>query len=281
MMSRDGLDFITETVDSVSADGTIIPVRVTRLKVMNKDGTHPVIIDAYGGFQHPAGFYPAFSPTGYEFLKRGGILAGAALRGGNEFGPDWHKAAALSNKEKTLDDLIGAADHLAQIGYTQSKKIILRGTSNGGFVVAAAGLRSPKSFGLIVGFNGVQDMLNKEIYDPRFGFGWSYEYGDSRLPDVRNYLAKISPVTVADTAQSAPHFLIMIGENDSRVNPFHSYRLGATLFANQNLAPGQVQISTVKNSGHWHQAPAYQNAIGWRVQTVMWTTIYDFVGWQL
>lgn len=275
MMTKDGLEYVSHYQDITSADGTVLPIRITHLKTLKKDDKNPVFMDVYGGFGYTT-FYPRYSVILADFLSRGGIIVDPAIRGGNEFGEAWHKAAMKKNKSATLEDLIATSEYLISNNYSSAQKIILTGSSNGGFVVAAAALKSPNSFGLVIPVNGVHDLLKKEDLDKNFSLGWSDEYGDSRQPKAHEYLTEISPVELATSTSNLPKFLIINGRQDSRVNPAHSFKLATALSENY---PDQVLMTSVNNSGHWNQSVKYQGLIGWRVNVVIWTTIYNFLGW--
>jgi prolyl oligopeptidase PreP (S9A serine peptidase family) len=276
MMTMNGKVYESFFVETASADGTKIPLRITKLKDLPKDGTAPVFMNIYGGFKLTNGFYPSYDPLTADFLSRGGILADPAVRGGNEFGPAWSTVASQHNKVKTLEDVIAVSQYMVAQSYTQPRRVIISGTSNGGMVVAATALHSPKDFGLVIAVNGVQDLLRKEVMDAKFENGWASEYGDSRKPEDYPFLYAISPVEQSTMAKESPKFLILQGRNDSRVNPGHSFKLDATL---NEADPNEVRMTSINNSGHWMASPDYQGWIGWRTLVVQWTTIYDFLGW--
>lgn len=274
MLTSKGVVYESRIEEVRSKDGTMIPVRITHRKDL-QDRANPVYMNIYGGFETATGFYPSFSTITADFLARGGILVDPAVRGGNEFGTRWSKIATKHAKIKTLEDVVATARYLVRKKYTTPDKVIIYGASNGGMVVAASALLSPKDFGLAIALNGVQDLLRKEVLDAEFGEGWKSEYGDSRTDADQPYLAKISPVEQAARPKQGPKILIFNGRNDSRVNPTHSYKLNAALVA----ASGQVNMTSINNSGHWMNSIAYQGLIGWRVNTIQWTAIYDHLGW--
>lgn len=277
MLSYDGIDYQSTIRWAKSQDGTQFPVRLTYRKDLNLDGNNPSLIYGYGGF-NSAGYLNAVNNRmDTFFIKNGGIIAGPALRGGNEFGINWNKAAQFSNKYKTMQDFAATSELLQQNGFSGAKKIAIQGWSNGGFVVAATGLMFPDHFGLIVSGNGVNDQYRKEVLDAKFGLGWSFEYGDSRLPEPNLYMEKTSPVYLAQKATDYPYYLIFNGRNDTRVNPAHSFKLAHALL-DHGLQPDKVNLISIKNSGHWVTSIGYQTIIAWRAQTYLWTYIFDHLG---
>ncbi len=276
MLTTDTIEFNTEVIEVRSQDGVDVPVRLTYRKDLVRNGKNPALIESYGGFDRSVFFDPEFDAMNLEFIKRGGIHVGPALRGGNEFGPRWHKAAMFDQKINTMNDLIATARYLSTSQWSQLDLIVSMGTSDGGYTVASAALLAPDAFGLVIPINGVHDQLKKETLDPRFGPGWAYEYGDARDPKVAAYLTSLASVELAPTAPSKPAFFVVNGRNDSRVNPVHSFKLA------EGLSEGNadVKMTSVQNAGHWGSSAVYQDIIGWRFNVVIWTTIFDHIGWQ-
>jgi prolyl oligopeptidase PreP (S9A serine peptidase family) len=275
LLTVGGVQYVSELVEYPSIDGTMIPMRIVRRKDLPRNGKNPVFMKVYGGFNLTGSIDTAYEGMNLEFVSRGGILAAPALRGGNELGPDWHEAGMLKNKINTMRDLIAASRYLKKQKWSTGSKIATSGASNGGFVVASAGLLSAKDFGLVIPIAGVHDQINKEVLDYRFD-GWVGEWGDSRIAEDRAYMIKTSPVELAKT-KPIPKTLLLVGQYDSRVNPFNSYRLAETLRL-RNKAGKRMFLYQVKNSGHWLQSATYQDLIGWRVNSVMWTSIFDTFG---
>jgi prolyl oligopeptidase PreP (S9A serine peptidase family) len=277
-MTTPGGHFVSEVVQYPSFDGTMIPMRLTHRKDLVLDSTNPVYVDVYGGFYSTGYIDPYFSPPIAEFMRRGGVYAAPALRGGNELGEAWHQAATLQNKPVTMKDMIAGVQWLVANHWTQANLICSHGTSNGGLTVASSGLLAPSAFGLVIPASGVDDLLHKESYDPEFGPGWNYEYGDSRNAPDAAWLKTISPVVLAEDSKAAPKFLVMVGLDDSRVNPQHSFDLTEAL---KLALPNDTGIfmDGVDHSGHWLESPSYQDVIGWHSQVVEWTFVFDQVGW--
>ncbi|MBC7752978.1 MAG: S9 family peptidase [Moraxellaceae bacterium] len=276
----DGVQLKSKIVDVIARDGVAVPMRITYRENLAQNGNNPVLFQVYGGFS-VAGYMndrAENNPMLIDFLKKGGIYAAPALRGGNEFGEKWHQAALLSNKKITMLDLIDSARWMVSQNWTIPQKIIITGTSNGGLTVASAALLSPQDFGLVIPFAGVHDLLRKDSWDSEFE-GWSFEYGKSSDEKAKVWLKEISPVILAEKVNSAetiPQFLIITGKNDSRVNPKHSYELAEILI--KNSSQKEIYLSAINNAGHYLSSVYYQNWIGWRAQVLAWTYIYDFAG---
>lgn len=277
MMTVDGKEYETVFSGAISKDGAEIPYRITKLKDLALDGSHPILMKPYGAHGAGDAFYGGNTAFSVDFLSRGGIIVIPAARGGNEYGEKWHDDGRLRNKHHTFEDVIAVAEKLVTDKLTEPRKIILMGGSAGGLAVASSALLAPKAFGLVISNNGALDLLRKDELDPRTRGTWSYEYGDPKDPDNAEYLAGISPVELAKKAtDDIPQFLLINGRVDTRVNSGHTFRLYAALMANH---PDKVRMISTNNSGHWSYAPSYQGLIGWRSQVVIWTTIYDYLGW--
>lgn len=278
MMSDGGVDYVTEIAEVTSADGRKLPMRFTRRQDAAADGRRPVYIESYGGFENEGYINPSHNPLIADFLRRGGIHAAPALRGGNEFGHQWWLDGKGENKIKTVEDLVASADWLVAKKWTSPERIVSAGASNGGLVVAAAALKSPKSFGLAIPLAGVHDLPARDALDPRFG--WNSEYGDPAKEADLAWMRRFSPVDLARQAGRPPAFLVIAGRNDSRVNPDHSYRFVETLLG-AGTPPDRVRLVDLKNAGHWLNSTGYQDLIGWRAEVVRWTMIYDHLGMRI
>lgn len=277
MMSFDGVDFTSAIHWATSKDGTRIPVRLTYRKDLKRDGKNGLLIYGYGGFMS-AGYMNSFNAKmDAQFIKNGGIIAGPALRGGNEFGKKWHESAMFENKHKTMEDFVATAKLVHAMELSSPAITAIQGWSNGGFLVSATGLLYPDIIGIVVSGNGVNDQLRKEALDAQFGDGWAYEYGDSRKPGVLAYLKKWSPVFRAQMPSPTPHMLFMNGRNDSRVNMAHSLKIAHAL-KHHSTTPDNVHLVSLPNSGHFMTTVQYQNTIAWKAQTLIWTFLYDKMG---
>lgn len=277
MMSFDGVNYTSAIHWAASKDGTKIPVRLTYRKDLPRNGQNPLLIYGYGGFMS-AGYMNSFNAKmDAFFIKNGGIIAGPALRGGNEFGKRWHEAAVFEKKFKTMEDFVATALLVHGMDLSAPKITAIQGWSNGGFVTSATGLLYPNVIGIVVSGNGVNDQLRKEVLDAAFGLGWAYEYGDSREPKVRSYIKGWSPVYLAQLAQPTPVMLFMNGRVDSRVNMAHSLKIAHAL-KTYSTTPENVNLISIPNSGHFMTSVSYQNTIAWKSQTLIWTFLYDAMG---
>lgn len=257
-----------------SADGELIPARITHKKGLMINGSNPVYMEAYGGFMLAGYLAPVKSKMALQFIKRGGIAVGTGVRGGNERGRSWYEAGVGKNKINTSLDLIGIANGLVERGYTQASKITVTGTSNGGYVVASAGRLSPESFGLVIPVNGVQDQLDFSSLD-RWGMGWEDDYLNPYSGKNFPYNFARSPLEVKFQNQLGAEFLIVNGEFDSRVNKVHSYKLKALIDDN---APGKSILLSVDKAGHWPTSTYLIDSIGIHTSSIVWAKIFDVSG---
>lgn len=276
LMTANGVTYTTHTVQVKSADGTDVPMRLTHRADLTANGNAPVLLESYGGFNIVGHIDPAYNGVTREFLRRGGIYAGPALRGGGEFGPEWHAQGQRARKINTMNDLIACARWFVTNAWSRAELITSTGTSNGGLTVASAGLLAPDAFGLVIPVSGVLDMLGKERLDPRTD-GWAYEYGRSDEAEIRPSLLRLSPLELARRVKP-PTFFIVEGRSDTRVNFVHSLKLAAALerFGGRHSS---IWLNSVPNSGHWLRSRTYQNMIAWRVESTVWTEIFDRAGW--
>lgn len=258
-----------------SADGELIPARLTHKKDLLMTGSIPVYMDAYGGFMLQGYLAPVTSKLRLEFIKRGGIVVGTGIRGGSERGYAWYAAAAGKNKIKTSQDLIAIAQGLIDRGYTQAKKIVVTGTSNGGYVVSSAGRMAPEAFGLVIPMNGVQDQLDFSTLD-RWGIGWEDDYTNPYTAKNFSFIMERGPLEVKfQAAGSGAEFLVINGEQDTRVNKVHSYKLKAVLDDNE---PGKSVLFSVDHAGHWATSTYLLDGIGIHANSIVWAKVYDFLG---
>lgn len=229
-----------------SKDGTRVPMFVYhRADIDLKKGPHPVFLYGYGGFN--ISLTPSFSiPISY-FVQKGGVYVSVSLRGGGEFGEDWHKAGMLQNKQNVFDDFIGAAEYLISKGITTKDKLAIHGRSNGGLLVGACMTQRPDLFQVALPGVGVLDMLRYHKFT--VGWGWAVEYGSSDKQEDYNYLIKYSPLHNVRQGVNYPATLITTADHDDRVVPAHSFKFAATL---QEKNPGRnpmlIRIET--QAGH-------------------------------
>lgn len=249
----DASQFITEQIFAKSKDGTTIPVFVTRKKDLRLDGKNPTILYGYGGFN--ISLTPSFSPARIPWLERGGIYAVANLRGGGEFGDDWHNQGRLLEKQNVFDDFVASArmlsESLAGVQYTSPGRLVINGGSNGGLLVAATLNQEPDLFAGAIPEVGVQDMLRFHKFT--IGWAWKSDYGDPEEEVHFRNLFKFSPVHNAKL-RAYPPILIMTADHDDRVVPGHSFKYAAVMQAAQQ-GRGAILLRVQSNAGHGAGTP--------------------------
>ncbi len=235
----------TKQVFYPSKDGTKVPMFLTYRKGLKLDGRNPVLLYAYGGFDIPE--TPSFSVANLVWMEMGGVYALANLRGGGEYGEEWHKAGMLANKQRVFDDFIAAAEWLIANRYTSREKLSIYGGSNGGLLIGAVLNQRPDLCGAAVPAVGVMDMLRFHKFT--IGWAWTSEYGSSDDPKMFPVLLKYSPLHNIKPATCYPPTLIITADHDDRVVPAHSFKYAATLQAAQGCAnPVLIRIET--RAGH-------------------------------
>ncbi|MCH5720496.1 prolyl oligopeptidase family serine peptidase [Niabella hibiscisoli] len=238
-------DIVTEQIFFTSKDGTKVPMFLTYKKGLKKDGNNPVLLYGYGGFNIP--MTPGFSVSNAFFVEQGGIYVVVNLRGGNEYGEEWHKAGMLLKKQNVFDDFIGAAEYLVKNKYTNSSKIAVRGGSNGGLLVGAVMTQRPDLFKVAIPQVGVLDMLRYHKFT--VGWGWAVEYGNADSAQYFPYLYKYSPYHNLKKGVSYPATIVTTGDHDDRVVPAHSFKYAARLQEyHKGANPVLIRIET--NAGH-------------------------------
>ncbi len=274
-MRSDSLQLESTVAQATSADGTLLPVQIFKKKGL-KTADYGALIFVYGGFNVSSYFFPSYMPTYEPYLQNGGLLVLPMVRGGDEFGDKWHEAAVKLNKKTTFDDVAAVSKFLTSEYQIPSKKIILLGGSNGGLTAGATALLYPDLFGLSVPVNGVLDLFAKERLNPQYGMGWSYEYGNSREEEFKNFFKTISPVELAGAGTGpTPKFLVLSGQDDSRVHPAHSRKLIEALKTNRPSQAQDYVLSPIYHAGHWQLRPKYQDWISWRANVVLWSFVFD------
>ena len=229
-----------------SKDGTKIPMFIVHRKGLLLNGKNPTLLYAYGGFN--ISLTPSFSASTIVFLERGGVYAMPNLRGGGEFGEDWHRAGMLLDKQNVFDDFIAAAEYLISEKYTCSDKLAIEGRSNGGLLVGAVMAQRPELAAVAFPGVGVMDMLRYHKFT--IGWGWIPEYGcaDSSATDFNNLLS-FSPVHNLVDGTSYPSTMVSTSDHDDRVVPAHSFKFAARLqAAHKGERPVLIRIET--NAGH-------------------------------
>ena len=229
-----------------SKDGTEVPMFVVHKKGLKMDGERPTYLYGYGGFN--ISLTPSFSPSLLLLLENDGVYAMPNLRGGGEFGEDWHEAGMLLKKQNVFDDFIAAGEYLISAGYTNSKRLAMAGGSNGGLLVGATMTQRPELAAVAFPAVGVMDMLRYHQFT--IGWGWIPEYGcaDSSKADFQN-LAGYSPYHNIAPGIEYPATMVTTADHDDRVVPAHSFKFAARLQACQSGSrPALIRIE--KNAGH-------------------------------
>lgn len=237
--------FETKQVFYTSKDGTRVPMFITAKKGIALDGNNPTILYAYGGFNIAE--TPAFSSANLVWMEMGGVYAVANLRGGGEYGKEWHEGGMLDKKQNVFDDFIAAAEYLIREKYTSTPKLAIAGGSNGGLLVGAVLNQRPELFGAALPAVGVMDMLRFNKFT--IGWAWVSDYGSPDDPKQFEVLRAYSPLHNIKPGARYPATLITTADHDDRVVPGHSFKYAATRQAAQaGLAPVLIRIET--KAGH-------------------------------
>jgi prolyl oligopeptidase len=235
----------TKQVFYPSKDGTRIPMFLTYKKGLKLDGSNPAYLYGYGGFS--VALTPAFSLSHVVWMERGGIYAVANLRGGGEYGEDWHQAGIKLRKQNVFDDFIAAGEWLVASGYTSRSKLAVAGYSNGGLLTAACMVQRPDLFGAVIVGVGVLDMLRFHKFT--IGWGWTSDYGSPDDPGEFKALYAYSPYHNLRQGAAYPPTLITTADHDDRVVPAHSFKFAAALQkASDGSHPTLIRIET--RAGH-------------------------------
>lgn len=244
-------DYISEQVFYTSADGTQVPMIITRKKGVEYNGKNPTILYGYGGFN--ISLRPSFSIANAVWMEQGGVYAVPNLRGGGEYGKAWHKAGTQQQKQNVFDDFIAAAEYLIENNITSPEFLAIRGGSNGGLLVGATMTQRPELMKVALPAVGVLDMLRYHKFTA--GAGWAYDYGTSDdSKEMFEYLKGYSPVHNVKAGTIYPATLITTGDHDDRVVPAHSFKFAAELQdKHQGANPVLIRIET--NAGHGAGTP--------------------------
>jgi prolyl oligopeptidase len=222
----DAASYETTQVFYASRDGTRVPMFLTHKKGLKLDGNNPVLLYGYGGFD--VSLTPSFTVPTLVWLENGGVYAVANLRGGGEYGEEWHRAGTLENKQHVFDDFIAAAEWLIANKYTSASRLAIQGASNGGLLVAACMLQRPDLFGAVICQVPVIDMLRYHKFT--VGRYWISDYGNAETnPDHFKFLYAYSPLHNVKTGVVYPATLILAADTDDRVVPAHAKKFAATL----------------------------------------------------
>jgi len=237
--------FVTEQVFFKSKDGTLVPIFLTYKKGIELNGNNPLVLYGYGGFNIPV--TPSFSISNAFFIEQGGIYAVVNLRGGSEYGEKWHRDGMLEKKQNVFDDFIAAAEFLVAKNYTNSRKMAMRGGSNGGLLIGAVMTQRPELFKVALPAVGVMDMLRFHRFT--VGWGWTVEYGNADSASQFPYLYKYSPYHNLKPGVKYPATLVTTADHDDRVVPAHSFKFAARL-QEYNAGDDPVLIRIETNAGH-------------------------------
>jgi prolyl oligopeptidase len=262
-------DYDVEQVFYASKDGTKVPMFLVHRKGLARDGQAPTILYGYGGFD--ISLTPSFSPALVGWLDMGGVYAQPNLRGGGEYGKEWHDGGRLTHKQNVFDDFIAAAEFLVREKYTSTPRLAVNGGSNGGLLVGAAITQRPDLFAAALPQVGVMDMLRFHRFT--IGWAWKSDYGSSETKDGFDTLIAYSPLHNIEPGVHYPATLVTTGDHDDRVVPAHSHKFTATLQAAQGgNAPILTRIET--RAGHGAGKPTTK-------QIEERADMYAFLTWAL
>jgi prolyl oligopeptidase len=240
----------TRQVFFPSKDGTRIPMFVTHRKGLKLDGSNPVYLYGYGGFG--VSLTPNFSPAHGVWMERGGVYAVANLRGGGEYGEEWHQAGSKLKKQNVFDDFLVASEWLIESGYTSPGKLAIAGYSNGGLLTASCMVQRPDLYGAVIVGVGVLDMLRFHKFT--IGWGWTSDYGSPDNPEEFRAIYAYSPLHNLKPGTVYPPTLITTADHDDRVVPGHSFKFAAAL-QRANLGPSPTLIRIETRAGHGSGKP--------------------------
>ncbi len=237
--------FETKQIFYPSKDGTKVPMFLVAKKGTTWDGTNPTLLTAYGGFNIPE--LPSFSVKYLAFVENGGVFAQACLRGGSEYGEEWHKGGMLEKKQNVFDDFAAAARWLIENKVTSPKRLAIAGGSNGGLLVGAVLNQHPELFGAALPAVGVMDMLRFQKFT--IGWAWTNEYGSAENAEQFEFIHAYSPLHNIRKGFAYPPVLVTTADHDDRVVPAHSFKYAAALQeAQAGEAPILIRIET--RAGH-------------------------------
>jgi prolyl oligopeptidase PreP (S9A serine peptidase family) len=256
-----------------SKDDTRVPMFVVHKKGLQKTGHNPTLLTAYGGFN--VSLTPSFSRTAYLWMEHGGVYAVANLRGGAEFGEDWHRAGMLDKKQNVFDDMIAAAQHLIAEKYTDKNHLAIQGGSNGGLLMGAMITQRPDLFRAVVCQVPLLDMLHYQ--DFQIAKLWIPEYGSSENPEQFKWLYAYSPYHHVKAGTEYPAVLFMTADTDTRVDPMHAKKMTALMQAEAKNGASRTRpilLRIESKAGHGAGKPVTK-------QIEEFTDVYSFLFWQL
>ena len=256
-----------------SKDGTRVPMFVVHKKGVVKNGANPTLLTAYGGFN--ISMTPAFNRAAYLWMEHGGIYAVANLRGGAEFGEDWHRAGMLGKKQNVFDDMIAAAEHLIAEKYTDKNHLAIQGGSNGGLLMGAMMTERPDLFRAVICQVPLLDMLHYQNF--QIAKLWIPEYGSADNPEQFKWLYAYSPYHHVKQGVEYPAILFMTADTDTRVDPMHAKKMAAEMQAEAKNGASKTRpilLRIESKAGHGAGKPVTK-------QIEEYTDIYSFLFWQL
>jgi prolyl oligopeptidase len=256
-----------------SKDGTRVPMFVVHKKGLVKNGKNPTLLTGYGGFN--ISLTPSFSRTAYLWMEHGGVFAVANLRGGAEFGEDWHRAGMLDKKQNVFDDMIAAAQHLISEKYTDKNHLAIQGGSNGGLLMGAMMTQRPDLFRAVVCQVPLLDMLRYQNF--QIAKLWIPEYGSAENAEQFKWLYAYSPYQRVKAGVEYPAILFMTGDFDTRVDPLHAKKMAALMQAEAKNGASKTRpilLRIESKAGHGAGKPVTK-------QIEEFTDVYSFLFWQL
>ena len=266
----DASRFVARQVFYESKDSTLVSMFLVHPKGLRLDGQNPTYLYGYGGFN--IDLTPEFKPGYPLWLEAGGIVAIPNLRGGGEYGEEWHKAGMLENKQNVFDDFVAAAEYLIENGYTCPSKLAIAGRSNGGLLTAVCLLQRPELFGAVVSGVPVIDMLRYHHFT--IGRYWIPEYGCADDADQFAFLFAYSPLHNVHDGVSYPPTLITTADTDDRVYPAHAMKFAARLQEAQ-AGPSPIWLRVERHAGHGAGTPT-QKAIAEAAD--VWAFLFHHLG---
>lgn len=269
-------DLVTEQITVTSADGTKVTVfLVHRPDVTAANGPHPAWLYGYGGFR--IAMTPTFDPTRFAFASAGGVVAVACLRGGGEYGTEWHDDGRRENKQHVFDDAIAVARHLTTSGWTDASRLALSGRSNGGLLAGAVLTQRPDLFAAVVPEVGVLDLLRFPLWT--IGWAWTSDYGDPRADEAQfRTLYAYSPLHNLRPDAGYPPVLVMTSDHDDRVVPAHSMKFAAALQAVS--PPDAVALLRVETSGGHGMGRSHDALVAERTDFLAFLSRHTGLDWR-
>jgi prolyl oligopeptidase len=271
--SIDGSAYEVQQVWYTSKDGTKVPMFIVSKKGIEKNGKNPTLLTGYGGFN--ISMTPAFSRSMYLWMEHGGVYAVANLRGGSEFGEDWHRAGMLEKKQNVFDDFIAAGEYLIAQKYTDSDHLAIQGGSNGGLLMGAMITQRPDLFRAVVCQVPLLDMLRYQNF--QIAKLWIPEYGSAEDAKQFDWLYAYSPYHHVKPGVEYPAILFMTGDTDTRVDPMHAKKMAALMQSeakNGDSKDKPILLRIETKAGHGQGKPVAK-------QIEESTDMYSFLFWQL